>query len=622
MVKVSVIIPIYNVEQYLRECLDSVLNQTLCDIELVCVNDGSTDSSLKILEEYSAKDKRIKIIDKPNSGYGHSMNVGLDNASGEYVGIVEPDDYVKNNMFETLYKKAKELDLDIIKSDFYRFTGSGENLKLYYNKLDGSEQYYNKIIDTSECIDAFKFIMNTWCGIYKSQFLKKYNIRHNETPGASFQDNGFWFQTFMYAKRAYFLNKPFYMNRRDNPNSSVKNKEKVYCMCDEYTYIRKIIDSDEKLKKFIPIYQFKRYQNYMGTFNRIDKTFKKEFVERFNKDFKTAMSNGEIEKDIFPEKDYQNLLLVINNPKKFYKKHLNKLSFLQKVFSVKNEDNSKILRVLGLKFKIKTKDCFHKIVHSHLKSFEVHLAEHCNLNCFGCNHFSPLAKESILDINSYKKDIERIKELTNGNIQQIKLLGGEPLLNNQLTEFFDVTRNIFPNIKILLVTNGILLLNQPESFWLSCAENNIKICITKYPVKIDWDKIDDIAEKYRVNIEYWLANNEAIKHSWKYPMDLSGSQNANENFLNCNDANNCIFLRDGKLFTCVVPPNIHHFNEYFGKNLEVCEKDYIDIYKAKDIDEILRFLATPIPFCRYCNVKGRKYDLPWKTSKRDIHEWS
>ena len=83
-------------------------------------------------------------------------------------------------------------------------------------------------------IFPFKFIINTWCGIYKRDFIEKYHIRHNETPGASFQDNGFWFQTFMFAKTAYFMDTPFYMNRRDNPNSSVKNKEKVYAIKNEY----------------------------------------------------------------------------------------------------------------------------------------------------------------------------------------------------------------------------------------------------------------------------------------------------------------------------------------------------------------------------------------------------
>ena len=108
MPKVSIVIPTYNVEQYLKECLDSVINQTLKDIEIICVDDGSTDNSGKILDEYAAKDSRIKVIHKENGGYGKAMNVGIDNATGEYIGIVEPDDYIEFDMYETLYINAKK----------------------------------------------------------------------------------------------------------------------------------------------------------------------------------------------------------------------------------------------------------------------------------------------------------------------------------------------------------------------------------------------------------------------------------------------------------------------------------------------------------------------------------
>ena len=103
MAKVSIIVPTYNVEQYLPECMESIVGQTLKDLEIICVNDGSTDSSLDILKKYAAADDRIIIIDKKNEGYGRAMNDGLDRATGEYVGIVEPDDYVDLHMYEDLY---------------------------------------------------------------------------------------------------------------------------------------------------------------------------------------------------------------------------------------------------------------------------------------------------------------------------------------------------------------------------------------------------------------------------------------------------------------------------------------------------------------------------------------
>ena len=110
--------------------------QTLKDIEIICINDGSTDGSLKILQEYAAKDDRIKIVDKENGGYGIGMNIGLDMATGEYIGILEPDDYVAITMYEDLYKVAKDNDLDFVKADFYRFQrGETGNMYLVYNHL-------------------------------------------------------------------------------------------------------------------------------------------------------------------------------------------------------------------------------------------------------------------------------------------------------------------------------------------------------------------------------------------------------------------------------------------------------------------------------------------------------
>ena len=116
--KVSVLVPICNVEKYLAQCLDSLVNQTLQEIEIICINDGSTDNSLSIIKEFAAKDNRIVIIDKPNSGYGDSMNRGLAIAKGEYIGIVESDDFADVDMFEQLYRFAQLGNIDIVRFHF------------------------------------------------------------------------------------------------------------------------------------------------------------------------------------------------------------------------------------------------------------------------------------------------------------------------------------------------------------------------------------------------------------------------------------------------------------------------------------------------------------------------
>ncbi|MCM1338279.1 MAG: glycosyltransferase, partial [Muribaculaceae bacterium] len=117
-IKISVIVPVYNVEKYLSQCLESILSQSLQEIEIICINDGSTDSSYQILEKYKTLDERIIIIDKTNSGYGSACNIGLKLARGEYICIVESDDFIASNMLEDMYKLAANNLADIAKSAY------------------------------------------------------------------------------------------------------------------------------------------------------------------------------------------------------------------------------------------------------------------------------------------------------------------------------------------------------------------------------------------------------------------------------------------------------------------------------------------------------------------------
>ena len=302
--KVSIIIPVYNVESYLVECLESVVNQTLKDIEVICVDDGSKDNSGSILDQYAVRDNRVKVIHKENGGYGKAMNVGIDAATGDYIGIVEPDDYIELTMYETLYAKAKEFDLDLIKSDYCRFWHDGEEIKVRRETLDQSGRYYSILVNLSEDLIPYRFPMNTWSGIYKRTYLEQFHIRHNETPGASFQDNGFWLQTFWHAKRAMFLPNVFYHNRRDNPNSSVKSAKKVFCIKEEYDWIRKLLENDIELKnKFIGIYYLKKFHNYRWTFFRVDLKFKRMFLRTFHREFKRAFKCNEIDLSLFTDSE-------------------------------------------------------------------------------------------------------------------------------------------------------------------------------------------------------------------------------------------------------------------------------------------------------------------------------
>ena len=351
-ISVSVLVPVFNVESYLVECIDSIINQKIKNIEIICINDGSTDSSIDILKRYAASDNRIRIIDKKNEGYGKALNDGFAIATGEYIAIVEPDDYIPYNMLSDLYDIAEKNELDFVKADFYRFvTNKNGDMRLIYNHLDRTNSFYNRVIDTSNTPEVCKFILNTWCGIYRRNFLKEFNILHNTTPGASFQDNGFFWQTTIYAKRAMFINKPYYLNRRDNPNSSVKSRNKVYCMSEEMSFIQKKLEQDEKIwSTFKNHFALRAFGNYLSTFNRIDSSYKKEYIFHLNEILNEYKNKNMFDFNLFQPADLKKLNLLLNNPKYFYLKYVIYKNFHDNLKKVKKLKLVKLIKKFILVF--------------------------------------------------------------------------------------------------------------------------------------------------------------------------------------------------------------------------------------------------------------------------------
>lgn len=299
-IKVSVVIPVFNVEPYLEECLDCVVNQTLQDLEIICVNDGSTDGSVKILRDFAKRDDRIILIDKKNAGYGHSVNLGVRIAQGEYIGIVEPDDFLRLEMLEELYRIASEMQLDVVKADFDIVRGPAGKRTYSRQKICKNYDLYHRVINADQEPDIFQASLFTWAGIYRRKFLLENGIWHNETPGASFQDNGFWFQVFVKARSVYFMDKSYYCLRRDNPDSSIKSTEKVYCICEEYDFIRCWL-LKEKEERYLPIQWYWRFKGYLGNLRRIGARYKDEFLDRLQADFTKGLCAGELCLEMFGE---------------------------------------------------------------------------------------------------------------------------------------------------------------------------------------------------------------------------------------------------------------------------------------------------------------------------------
>lgn len=255
-----------------------------------------------------------------------------------------------------------------------------------------------------------------------------------------------------------------------------------------------------------------------------------------------------------------------------------------------------------------------------LQYLEVYITEHCNLNCKHCAPFSPIAAKSFYDIEVFKKDMKRLSELSDKLLCKLRILGGEPLLHPKIEEFLKVSRECFPNTSIHLVTNAILLLKQKDSFFETCRDYKIAITPTKYPIKLDFEKIEARVREY--DIEFFYNNGGAVEKTlFHQPLNLKGECNPNKMFYKCAWANGCINLDNGKLYTCPYPRSIKNFNQYFKQNLIVSKQDYIDIYEVKSMQEVLESLAKPIPFCRYCDLDRLSWDNKWERSRKEITEW-
>lgn len=230
--KISVIMPSLNVADYIEKCLTSVMNQTLADIEILCIDAQSSDGTREIIAKLSAKDGRIRLIDTDIRSYGAQVNIGLKIACGEYVAFVETDDSIIPEMMEDLYKRACEFDLDFSKGQRFNIlllnTGA---LRSEVHNYGLPADIFDHLLEKKDFPTLQYFDENIWNGIYRRSFLLENNIFAQETPGAAFQDLGLLQQVYRYAKKGWYSSKAYYMylcNRPGSSSVSVKGALYVY----------------------------------------------------------------------------------------------------------------------------------------------------------------------------------------------------------------------------------------------------------------------------------------------------------------------------------------------------------------------------------------------------------
>ena len=317
--KVSIIMPSLNVAPFIRQCMDSVVTQTLKEIEIFCVDAGSTDGTLEILREYEQKDKRIRVIVSDKKSMGYQYNLGIEASTGEYIGMVETDDWIEPDTFACLYEAAHKENADIVGANHFEYFTKPKVLNKPFENLRNCP--YEETFSVKTNLSPFPIRPLMWSAIYRRAFLTENGIRFNETPGASYQDMSFHFMVLTVAKSVYFLNKYFYHYRKDNETSSVNSGGKVNCIFDEAAYYEAFLETRplDKARLIKPYMEWK-YGHYNWNYNRVSPQFQWEFLMRFRNEFLAHREAGLLEERYFSEKNWNNLTEILNHPILYFKK--------------------------------------------------------------------------------------------------------------------------------------------------------------------------------------------------------------------------------------------------------------------------------------------------------------
>ncbi len=323
MPKVSLLIPICNVERYLEECLDSARRQTLSDIEVICIDDGSTDSSPQIVDRYAEEDPRFRAIHKPNSGYGDSMNQGLAKATGEYVAILESDDVLERDALERLVELADEAQADVAKADFWLYWSCPVSRRVAFGIVDPS--WTGRVVDPQQEREIFYRKPSIWSAVYRRSFLVENGIGFLTTPGASYQDAGFNFKVWASAERVVFDTAQVLSYRQDNEKSSVNSPGKVFCVCDEYAEMARWLHERRESgrcsiveeRDLEHVLARMKFNTYMWNFERLTPELRGDFVARASEEFAADMQAGIVDFGMFDPAGEADYRCIASDPARF-----------------------------------------------------------------------------------------------------------------------------------------------------------------------------------------------------------------------------------------------------------------------------------------------------------------
>ncbi len=387
MVKVSVIMPVYNCKDYLKDSVESILNQTLSDLELICVDDGSTDNSLNILKEYEKQDSRVKVFLLNHLGAGDARNFALNHICGEYLYFIDADDYLELNAFEDFYRisKSKNLDFLMFKAKQYDVIKKTTSERYYYNMVPLSK-FKDKVFNFKDLNNLiFNINVTPWCKFYNARFVLDSGAKFRSA--SKFNDNQFFWDIIFQAERIYFLDE-FYYTQNVHPNSLIESAGKSHC--DKVDVVNGIWELFKKHGQFDKFKQ-QLYKNKVASYVRRYGEIKDEFKELFFKKIKKDLKN--IKDSNF--RDYLGLARAFAFDSVMISKNHDDFDMLKEFYYILRNDSSDINQKWN-----QSRGWFDKLSKSH-KRFAFNY-----IRLYFINH--DLTSESREFLNSFQYDISII----------------------------------------------------------------------------------------------------------------------------------------------------------------------------------------------------------------------
>ena len=348
MTAISVIVPTHNSKKYIRECMDSIVRQTMSNIEIICV-DSSMDGTTEILYAYQKSDERIRVLEDKNASYGHKINVGIQQADGKYIAIVESDDYIADNMMESLFRVADQNKVDFVKSNYKSFVDiDGERWFTCSNIAE--EEQYHRVINLKKEKTVLPVVgYNIWTGLYSKSFLNEKKIFMHESAGAAYQDASFAGLTAMLAERVYFLKETYYGYRRDNDGSSVKSDEKYMYIPHEFAWLRERMRCLEcDTPENIELFKILKLRSYAWNYKRLSEVYREKLLNEISEDDLEDIDKSILDLDM-PDKD--RVLRIYRGDEEYIKqereKEHKKRIIYEKLFNIFQKHNNIVLVCYG-----------------------------------------------------------------------------------------------------------------------------------------------------------------------------------------------------------------------------------------------------------------------------------